>query len=327
MNIRQKNFPDILQEIEKMRKKRQFPLALQMVVRELNNDPTNHALLHVKGILERQCGYLDSAEASLLYALEKDPRNSQVLVSLANFYLRDNQFDLAWDYVTQAHEINRKEPYTLNTAGNIATAQGDFKKAETFYAASLRVKRDDLVTLNSLAKLYIISDRIDKATEVLESIIENSEKYSQNDLFITYNYFARCSIAQGEYGQAKYFACQADKIDDSNSDNHLLITISNIAMACKESNQQKAIQLIDEAFSMSMQFLKRQYHNSWFMIAAVCGQWGYRTNMVIEQGQYYIRKEKATKRHLNNIVDAASHQNAWQELVNRAVLTGLRACS
>ncbi|MBN7810819.1 tetratricopeptide repeat protein [Algoriphagus sp. H41] len=85
--------------------KGQYELAVQTYTEDLKFKPTDVKMLYNRGRAFQEMGDVEKAKADFEAALDQDPKNFQVLLSLAALQLNDRNYASALLYASKAEEI------------------------------------------------------------------------------------------------------------------------------------------------------------------------------------------------------------------------------
>lgn len=85
--------------------KGEYELAVQTYTEDLKFKPTDVKMLYNRGRAFQEMGNFSDARTDFESALSQDPKNSQVLLSLASLQLQEKNYSSALLYATKAEEI------------------------------------------------------------------------------------------------------------------------------------------------------------------------------------------------------------------------------
>jgi tetratricopeptide (TPR) repeat protein len=110
-------------------------------------------------------GKLDRALEMYNKALELNPKNHKVLLSLGYYSLEGKRFIEAENYFKQAIAISPILPGAYSGLGDVATHRGESEQAIKYYNESLRLGQDNVWLRKKLAQAYLSLE--DKENAVL----------------------------------------------------------------------------------------------------------------------------------------------------------------
>lgn len=123
---------------------------------------------HLLGLLERQAGEAEAAEAAFRRTLEIQPANTPARIYLAELLLARNELDEAQEILDLARENSPDEVAVTATLGQLALAQGKPEEAvELLEEALARIPAANRLHY-PLAQAYRSLGRMDEAREHLE---------------------------------------------------------------------------------------------------------------------------------------------------------------
>jgi len=102
--------------------------------------------------------------------------------------LKENRLDEARTLLETALKLKPNDIYTMNKLAMVLKEQGDFTGAEALLAGCLEVKKEDLYTNYLLGNTYLEQGDVDKAIETLEKTVKMnpSDRYAVNSLALAY---------------------------------------------------------------------------------------------------------------------------------------------
>ena len=132
-----------------------FKNAITEFEAALRADPTNFdALKNLAGAYAFDNNW-ESARDRYIQARDLRTNDKSIYVNLAYVFMHLQEFDLAWDNIRRAREIDPEYPLMHYRAGEIFRAQGD--EAEAVAAFSEYLEREDNTTLADDARAIIAS--------------------------------------------------------------------------------------------------------------------------------------------------------------------------
>ena len=117
------------------------------------------------------------------------------LRDVGRVYAIMDSLDYALDILSSADSIAIKlEDQNIkatidNTLGNTYLIKGDFEKAQIYFSKALRLGRNKLPNYVALIELYIKTDSISKAKELLKEIPEDNPKYTYSIKNLSYQIY------------------------------------------------------------------------------------------------------------------------------------------
>ncbi len=137
-------------------------------------------------------GYTPELASSLVHAMEQNPRDHLPYLSAAILSLKKGDIPKALHYSTIAENIEPNDPVHLVTAGNIYFAQGNLKKAATYYQECINRYPDyeegyfnlgqyNFLSLQTMRGTEMIAQATDINEERVNSFIEINDDLFAND--------------------------------------------------------------------------------------------------------------------------------------------------
>ncbi len=121
--------------IDKKGKKQE---AIDLALKELENDPNNSNLLNFVGYSYVEQGInLEEAEKLLNKAIALNPEDPFITDSMGWFYYKKKNYALALDYLMRALQYESDEPTLLEHIADVYYATGDKQKALEYFKKSL----------------------------------------------------------------------------------------------------------------------------------------------------------------------------------------------
>ena len=142
---------------------------LEKIVEERKNDPV--ALSRLAGIYERD-GNLDKAIGSLESALQANPGNVSVLLSLARLHATRKDAAKALDLAKAARKLAPDDPTVARTLGRLAYQMGDFNWATSLLQEAARKQTDSADLFFDLAEASYSIGRVSDAEAALNSALQ-----------------------------------------------------------------------------------------------------------------------------------------------------------
>jgi len=126
-------------------KKGKHQEAIDLALKELENDPNNPHLLNFIGYSYVEYNLnLDEAEKFLTRAIAINPNDSFITDSMGWLYYKQKKYDLAIDYLTRALKDDPDEPTLLEHLAEVYYARGDKEKAlELFRKCISNIKKQN----------------------------------------------------------------------------------------------------------------------------------------------------------------------------------------
>ncbi|MBI2020476.1 tetratricopeptide repeat protein [Candidatus Daviesbacteria bacterium] len=117
------------------------------------------------------------SEESLFKSMVKDaPLSVHGHQLLAQWYLERNLLNEAKKETEVAFNIYQDHPPLLNTMGNIALEEGDFKLAEEMFLKAIKIAPEVTTAYQNAANLYYKTGQYEKAEKVLEYLVTHWTK-------------------------------------------------------------------------------------------------------------------------------------------------------
>ena len=126
------------------------------------------------GLNQRAMGNMEDAIATLKMLAEQSPKQPDPLVSLADLYRIDKQYEKAYETYSEAITLSAQPSWALYYARGIAYERAkEWDKAEADFVSALSLKPDQPDVLNYLGySLLEIGERVDEAKEMLLKAVE-----------------------------------------------------------------------------------------------------------------------------------------------------------
>lgn len=139
---------------------------------------------------------MDSEKISLLEAeVEKTPDDPELLLELANQYIRSKQPKRTLDTLKTAYKLVPESSELAATIGNIAVSLGEIDTAEYYFKIAIGLNPRATVCHHNLGLIYMAQNNYKNAVESFQSIIkyEKQNASAHNDLGV-----AQCCLGQGQ---------------------------------------------------------------------------------------------------------------------------------
>lgn len=125
-------------------------------------------------------GMLDEAEMLLKKSISIDNSYSDAYVLLSSVYINKNNYKKAEEMALRASELGSTSPWLSMRMATIAIHKKEYNKAEKYYLELINserqneyeVKRTIGVAIEALARLYISTNKLDRADELYRNLIE-----------------------------------------------------------------------------------------------------------------------------------------------------------
>ena len=160
----------------------QFPPAEDYYLRLINHKPQDFRFKMNYGVLLREHGHLDKAEAYLKKAHQDNPDFAEVLHNLGITLERQERFEEALDVYDQALAIDPNHYRALSNQGNVYIQLDQLDRAEEKFNASLALNPHYNNGLNNLGLLHLYKRDVDAAKSVFKSAI-NAHPYDGKGYF------------------------------------------------------------------------------------------------------------------------------------------------
>ena len=106
-------------------------------------------------------------------SLNKKSDYTDALIGLGKSYCSLKQYDIAEEYLNKAIKTNEEHcGEALSTMGDIKTARKNYKEAEDYYKKAIKTDKYDAQGYLSLGKLYLITNKTDKAEKVFQQSLK-----------------------------------------------------------------------------------------------------------------------------------------------------------
>ncbi len=157
-----------------------FSKALEFAQKAVANSKTGNAY-HVLGLIHEGLG--DNAKALEAYekGLAIDPSNSDLRLTVGNFYGKQKSLDLAIKAYDKAIQNDPKNSFAYSNAGYAYQQKGDLNKAAEYFQKATEVDPKDAVAWYDLGSLKSKQGNYDEAiANFLKSLALDAESYKAN---------------------------------------------------------------------------------------------------------------------------------------------------
>lgn len=145
--------------------KGQYELAAQTYTENLKNKPTDIRNLYNRGRAYQEMGNLAKAQSDFEAALNSEPSNFQVLLSLATIQLEQKNFASALLYATKAEEISGAPAMASFLKGRALHQLGMPEDALKAYGNAIQIDREFGQAYFNRGLLKVALDRTKQACE------------------------------------------------------------------------------------------------------------------------------------------------------------------
>lgn len=196
-----------------------YPQALNEMLKAEQLDPTNPSILNNLGLTYYVRGKHKLAEAKFRAAIKSDSKFSDAKNNLARALMDQGKYPEALKWL---HEVEGDLTYvypdkTFSNLGMAYFESGDYKKAESYLARSLELRRDSCTTANYYGRSLYESKKVKASADVLDQAIEycRATRYEDPLYFSALSYFslgnkektrARLEELLKDYPKSKYVA-------------------------------------------------------------------------------------------------------------------------
>ena len=158
--------------------------ALQNINEALSRDPDNALLYYDRGLIYKQLGDTDKAEASYRRALKLQPAFPEALLNLGNLYRGLKRPDDAIACYRQAmtappgyRRARQHLAQLYHELGAIAQAGNDMRTSTQYYQQALELDPDKVATLASLADVHEKLQRLQEAEHYVQRALSLDPAY------------------------------------------------------------------------------------------------------------------------------------------------------
>lgn len=124
-------------------------------------------------------GFFEKALNEYDIILQSKPDHILALVNLANAYRKQKEYSLALSHMKKAISLKKKEPWMLDTYGNILEEAGRLEEAYTYYGLAAKYEPNDPEFRNDLANVCMKLKKYDEARDLyIQLKKESNELYS-----------------------------------------------------------------------------------------------------------------------------------------------------
>jgi tetratricopeptide (TPR) repeat protein len=145
---------------------KQHQLAVPILKRLLEDDPTDAGILFNLGMAESDLGKLDDAIAHLKMLVERDPKHVHGRVALGVAQARTGRLDEAVAALKQAVSISPDDPYARRNIGGLLAKQGLLEDAVTHLREAVRLLPTDQQAIYGLARTLLALARSEHEAEI-----------------------------------------------------------------------------------------------------------------------------------------------------------------
>jgi tetratricopeptide (TPR) repeat protein len=135
-------------------------------------DSSNYLLLAIlyleKASVSKDITFINLSESAAQKAIELDSKNENVYRILGQIKQKNNEFDEALEMYNKALEINPRDVLSYEARGNLYKLKYEYGLAEADYKKALEIDRNNARVLIQLADNYIITDKANSDTEILD---------------------------------------------------------------------------------------------------------------------------------------------------------------
>ena len=148
----------------------QLDIALQQANKAIDADQRNPRGYYMMGLIHERTGQAALAEANFKQALERAPRNSDVLNAYGNFFCAQRRFPEAQAQFAKAidNPLYATPWIAMTNAGTCAASAGNVKQAEADYRRALGANPQFGPALMKLAQLELKRDNATGAKTLLD---------------------------------------------------------------------------------------------------------------------------------------------------------------
>jgi len=124
-----------------------------------------------------QAGQLDLAESGYRALLRKNPRDIEILHSLAILYAESENFDDAIKYLQTAIQYQPTDPVLQLHLANILKFQGLYGQAADVLQKTIQTHPDYMPAINNLGTVYYSQGKLAEATQMYRDVIQKHHDY------------------------------------------------------------------------------------------------------------------------------------------------------
>lgn len=149
--------------------------------RALRLEPDFAPALNSLGVLERRTGNLEEAERLFLAVLERDAKNTDILLNLIGLYRSTGDQSALETYQARLNRIRPRDPYFQYEMGRVFEDIGDYDSARRHYARAIRRLSDDDRFHFAMARVHYLSGDFDAAVKAFEQALELSREETHGE--------------------------------------------------------------------------------------------------------------------------------------------------
>ncbi|MBN9377209.1 MAG: hypothetical protein BGO14_04480 [Chlamydiales bacterium 38-26] len=163
-------YGSVLDEIQDLIKQDQFSAAAQRYQYLLEKSPNNPRYIYGLGQMYMRLREYGQSIAVNLSGLEKNPDENELRVALGYAYFFNHDLDNAFETLTQAFEIDGKDPEGLAGLGRVYALKDNFCSAEMLYKKALSIDQKNLSAMSFFSDLLMKQKRYQEAQEVFAGL-------------------------------------------------------------------------------------------------------------------------------------------------------------
>ena len=181
--IEDKIFFEALASAIKVHETRSFNKAESIYKRLLVTHPQSYELNRHIGILYQDSGRVEESFNFFVKCIEKNPKGFEAYNNMGTSYIIVKEYDLAIQCFTQSLSISNNYYPAVNNLASLYARRGDGEKSLEYSKTLLQIDSNNPNTISTHAKSLILNHDIDKAIDLMESLVKdypNNEEFQIN---------------------------------------------------------------------------------------------------------------------------------------------------
>lgn len=174
-----------------------LPAALQECDTQIQQDPNNPELYHLRGLIYAQQRKLDSALKEFKLAIELEPSQAIYHNNISNTYKMLGYIELASRHLHEALRLSPNNAESYNNLGSLYYTQGQISQALPLFEKAIRLNPNSWEAHYNLANSYIRSDMVLQAIEEYYNVLKLNPEHGNAKLNL-----AMALVSIKDYAQA-----------------------------------------------------------------------------------------------------------------------------
>jgi len=184
--------------------------GLAHMLKAVENDQTNAAMLNNLGEIYRRKGDLGMAESAFTRAINLDPTIPDSFCNMGIVYKEKEMFDEAVYCYQKAIELNANFVPAYNNLGNIFAMKGDHENAIEVFNKALEIVPNQIETLTSLGLSLYEESKFEEAEKTYRQILKIKPDFPAAKVNLALILFRKKDFRQG----LELFEARLDQIEN-----------------------------------------------------------------------------------------------------------------